>query len=142
MTGTWQHFPHGADVGVRGIGASVAEAFAAAACALIAAQVDLTAVQPGQPVEIVCRGSDMDDLLYVWLNTLISEMAVRRMVFARVDVAVNENRLDAVTWGEPLSVDHDQPKAASASAEMSGNPFRKLPLPVATSHSNRHTNAI
>lgn len=120
MTGTWQHFPHGADVGVRGMGATVAEAFAAVACALVAAQVDLTTVQPSQPVEIVCRGTDVDDLLYVWLNTLISEMSVRRMVFARFDVAVNENTLDAVAWGEPLSVERHHPAVEVKGATYTG----------------------
>ena len=44
MPGRWQHFPHGADVGVRGIGRSLAEAFAEAARAMTAAAVDLDAV--------------------------------------------------------------------------------------------------
>ncbi|MBL8837300.1 MAG: archease, partial [Alphaproteobacteria bacterium] len=37
----WSHFPHGADVGVRGVGATPALAFAEAARALFAAVVDL-----------------------------------------------------------------------------------------------------
>lgn len=125
MTGAWQHFPHGADVGVRGLGTTLAEAFAAAGCALTAAQVDLEAVRPSQPVEIICRGTDFDDLLYVWLNTLIGEMAVRRMVFARFEVSVNACQLHAVAWGEPLSVERHHPAVEVKGATYTGLDVRR-----------------
>ncbi len=41
----WEHFPHDADVGVRGFGASAAEAFGQAAQALTAV-VTQAAVEP------------------------------------------------------------------------------------------------
>ena len=66
MPGRWQHFPHGADVGVRGIGRSLAEAFAEAARAMTAAAVDLDAVGLQESVEIVCAGTDTEDLFYAW----------------------------------------------------------------------------
>ena len=42
----WQTFPHDADIGVRGSGASLAEAFAGAATALTAAICDPATVAP------------------------------------------------------------------------------------------------
>ena len=37
---TWEHFPHGADIGVRGVGASRGEAFEEAALAVTAVVTD------------------------------------------------------------------------------------------------------
>ena len=49
----WAHFPHDADVGVEGWGATVAEAFEQAAHALTAI-ITLEEVQPQVPVEVKC----------------------------------------------------------------------------------------
>ena len=50
----WAHFPHDADVGVEGWGATVAEAFEQAAHALTAI-ITLAEVQPQVPVEVKCE---------------------------------------------------------------------------------------
>ena len=47
----WEHFPHGADIGVRGIGDSQASAFAESARALTAVVTELESVAPSSPVE-------------------------------------------------------------------------------------------
>ena len=39
MTAHWEHFPHGADVGVRGTGKTPAQAFKQAALAMTAPRV-------------------------------------------------------------------------------------------------------
>lgn len=41
VTARWEHFPHQADIGVRGMGATLAQAFEQAALALTAVIVDL-----------------------------------------------------------------------------------------------------
>ena len=87
-TKRWEHFPHGADVGVRGIGASLEEAFESAAEALIAVVVDPGNVAPLERVTIRCEAPDDELLLVDWLNALIYEMATRRMLFARFDVRI------------------------------------------------------
>jgi SHS2 domain-containing protein len=121
MSGGWQHFPHGADVGVRGIGCSLAEAFAEAARAMTAVAVDLDAVGLRDPVKIACSGADVEDLLYAWLNAVIFEMAVRHMVFGRFDVEMDGGTVRAVAWGEPLFPERHQP-----SVEIKGATFTEL----------------
>ena len=59
----WEHFEHGADIGVRGFGASVAEAFEQAALALTAVVTDLTSVRPLERVEVHCEAPDNELLL-------------------------------------------------------------------------------
>jgi SHS2 domain-containing protein len=59
----WEHFAHGADVGIRGVGSTMAEAFAQAALALTAAVCDVTSVRPVKVSEIVCRAPSPELLL-------------------------------------------------------------------------------
>jgi tRNA nucleotidyltransferase (CCA-adding enzyme) len=106
---TWQHFPHEADVGVRGVGETLAGAFAEAAVALTAAVADPASVSPLQPVEISCEGPDTEVLLVDWLNAVVYEMATRGMLFGRFDVAIEDGRLRATAWGEKVRVEKHQP---------------------------------
>jgi tRNA nucleotidyltransferase (CCA-adding enzyme) len=106
---TWQHFPHEADVGVRGVGETLAGAFSEAAVAMTAAVTDPASVSPMQPVEISCEGPDTEVLLVDWLNALVYEMATRGMLFSRFDVAIEDGRLRATAWGEKVRVEIHQP---------------------------------
>ena len=84
--GRWEHFPHQADIGVRGIGASKAEAFEQAALALTAVVTDPQALSAGEQVEITCEAPDDELLLADWLNALVYEMATRKLLFGRFEV--------------------------------------------------------
>jgi SHS2 domain-containing protein len=125
MPGRWQHFPHGADVGVRGIGRSLAEAFAEAARAMTAASVDPDAIGLRSAVEIVCSGMDAEDLLYAWLNAVVYEMAIRRMVFGRFDVDIDGGTVRAVAWGETLLPERHQPAVEIKGATFTALKVRK-----------------
>ncbi len=105
----WQHFEHGADIGVRGVGATKAEAFAQAAAALVAVIADPESVAEREPVEIACAAPDDEALLVDWLNALVYEMATRRMLFARFAVAIEDGRLAATVWGEELDAARHRP---------------------------------
>ena len=106
----WEHFPHGADVGVRGIGATREDAFAQAALALTAVLTDPANVVWRAAVEVRCEAPD-DELLFVdWLNALIYEMATRSAVFGRFEVKLSDHRLEAIAWGEPLDRERHRPK--------------------------------
>ncbi|MEK7244518.1 MAG: archease [Pseudomonadota bacterium] len=98
----WEHFPHVADVGVRGFGRSAAEAFEQAALAMTAAVADLGQIEPLEAVAIAARAPDLELLLAEWLNALIYEMATRKMLFSRFAVAIEDTRLTATAWGEPI----------------------------------------
>ncbi len=104
----WEHFPHGADVGVRGFGATPAAAFEQAAFALTAA-VTSAKVEPKLSVEVTCEALDLELLFVEWLNSVIYEMAVRRMLFGRFAVRVEGPRLEGTLWGEPVDVARHAP---------------------------------
>src|SRR5450759_5008659 len=107
-TARWEHFPHDADVGVRGFGATPAEAFEHAAEALTAV-VTLTKVEPKVQVEVKCEAPDLELLFVEWLNAVIYEMAVRGMLFGRFAVRIEGMRLNGVLWGEPVDVERHAP---------------------------------
>lgn len=105
----WELFPHGADIGVRGIGASKDEAFQQTAIALTAVVLDPKSLIPTTAVDISCDAPDDELLLVTWLNELVYLMATRRLLFSRFDVHIDGHHLRARAWGEPIDVQRHQP---------------------------------
>jgi SHS2 domain-containing protein len=119
--GHWQHFRHGADIGVRGIGASREAAFEQAALAMTAVVTDPGGVKPTQAVRLQCEAPDDELLLVDWLNALVYEMATRRMLFSRFRVTIDHTRLSATAWGEEVDVARHQP-----AVEVKGATYTEL----------------
>lgn len=117
----WEHFPHEADMGVRGIGSTKEAAFEGAALALTAVITDLAEIIPTQPVTMACDAPDDELLLVDWLNALVYEMATRRMLFSRFNVRFNDHSLHATAWGEPIEVARHQP-----AVEVKGATYTEL----------------
>ena len=102
--GRWEHFPHQADIGVRGIGPTMASAFEQAAIAMTAVICDVGDITPREAVEVDCAAPD-DGLLFVeWLNALVLEMAAEGLLFSRFSVRIDGSRLHGTAWGEPVDV--------------------------------------
>ena len=97
--GRWEHFPHDADAGVRGYGGTAAEAFEQAARALTAT-VTMADIRADTAVDVACEAPDLELLFVEWLNAIIYEMAVRKMLFARFSVAIRGAKLNGRMWGE------------------------------------------
>ena len=108
-TMAWEHFDHGADIGVRGWGRTRAEAFEQAALALTAVVADPASLTPVTPVAIRCEAPDDELLLVDWLNALIYEMATRRLLFGRYRVAIDGQVLTATAWSEPVEQARHRP---------------------------------
>lgn len=108
-TARWEHFAHGADIGVRGIGATKEAAFGQAALALSAVITDLTRVVGRRKVEVRCEAENREALLVDWLNALVYEMAVRGMIFRRFEVHIEGNRLHGSAWGEDIDIVRHEP---------------------------------
>jgi tRNA nucleotidyltransferase (CCA-adding enzyme) len=105
----WELLPHGADVGVRGVGVSKAQAFEQAAEALTAVITEPRAVAAKECIAIACDAPDDELLLVKWLNALIYEMATRRMLFSRFEVRIEDNQLHGKAWGESIDQAKHQP---------------------------------
>jgi SHS2 domain-containing protein len=114
----WEHFEHGADLGVRGHGATLEAAFAAAALAVTAAVTDPSTVRPAQTVELDVTGSDPELLLYDWLNGLIATMATHRSIYSSFEVHIGPGGLHARLRGEPVDVHRHMPAVEPKGATL------------------------
>jgi len=117
----WEHFPHQADMGVRGVGPTLAAAFEQAALAITAIVTDLAWVAADKAVDIRCEAPDDELLLVDWLNALILEMAARHMLFSRFEVTLNGQCLHATAWGEAVDTQKHQP-----AVEIKGATYTEL----------------
>ena len=118
---TWEHFAHGADIGVRGIGPTMEAAFEQVALALTGVVTDPTAVRPNVAVHIACDAPSGDVLLVDWLNALVFEMATRRMLFGAFVVTIEDSRLTATAWGERVDPARHEP-----AVEIKGTTYTEL----------------
>ena len=106
---TYELYAHGSDIGIRGLGAAPSQAFGAVALALTSAIADPRTVRARRLVDIQCQASNLESLLYEWINALIYEMATRRMLFSRYRIAISGTHLVAEAWGERLDMERHQP---------------------------------
>jgi len=122
-----EQFGHGADVGVRGRGATPGEAFAGAALALEALFArDPASVRAEREETFDCQAPELEGLLVDFLDELIFLFATRRLVFCRFDVVVEEDTpgefsLRAKAFGERWN-----PSRHEATVEPKGATFTAL----------------
>ncbi len=117
----WEHFDHGADIGVRGVGPTRQAAFEQIALALTGVMTDPATVRPQVAVEIGCE-APTDDLLVVdWLNALVYEMATRHMLFGTFAVTIEGSRLNATARGERVDAVRHEP-----AVEIKGATYTEL----------------
>lgn len=105
----WEHFAHEADMGVRGFGSSLAEAFEQGALAMTALVTDPGVIDARERVTIECSAPDVELLFAEWLNNLVYEMATRHMLFSKFVVTIDGLRLRAEAWGERVDAHRHQP---------------------------------
>lgn len=106
---SWEHFPHDADIGIRGFGNSINEAFEQAALAMTAVITDPNTIANNEMVEIACAAPDEELLFVDWLNELVYKMATRNMLFGKYQVSVNNGSLLGQAWGEKIDILKHQP---------------------------------
>jgi len=117
----WEHFYHMADIGVRGRGETLAQAFEQVAIAMTAVVTEPERIQPLQAIDVSCDAPDQELLLVDWLNALVYEMATRKMLFSRFEVTVQEQQLIARAWGEKIDIARHEP-----TVEIKGATYTEL----------------
>lgn len=122
-----EHFRHDADIGVRGVGPTVAAAFEEAALAMTAVVTDPRAVAPRVAVSIECEAPTLDFLFADWLNALIFEMSTRGMIFCRFSVDIQGDRLVGEASGELVDVARHQPAVEIKGATLTELSVEQLP---------------
>jgi SHS2 domain-containing protein len=99
----YETFDHTADLGLRIISSDLDTLFNEAGCALFSTIVEkLELVQPLQQVDFEIEGDELPLLLFDWLKELLYRFDAEHMLFGRFAVHVENLKLKASAWGEPL----------------------------------------
>ncbi len=106
----FETFEHEADVGIRGYGRTLEEAFSNAARALYSVMVQVDQVDPREKRNIEVAAPDRELLLIEWLNALLSLSDIERMVFSKFSVHIKGTSVRGTAWGEPLDRIRHEPK--------------------------------
>lgn len=117
----WEHFDHGADIGIRGIAPTLEQAFEQAAIAMTAVITDLDRISASTSINLQCKAADTELLLMSWINELIYQMAVHRLLFNRYQVSIQDGLLNAMAYGEVVDQKKHQP-----AVEIKGATFTEL----------------
>lgn len=102
MPAHYETFEHESDIGIRGFGKSIEEAFANAATAMYSVMVRIEAVKPREERAVTASAPDIELLLVEWLNALLSTSDIERMVFSKFEVRIDGTSLTGTAWGETL----------------------------------------
>ncbi|MEW5949377.1 MAG: archease [Thermodesulfobacteriota bacterium] len=121
MKPCYETFEHGADVGIRGKGRTLEEAFANGAKALFALMADLSTVEPRKEIRVECSAPDIETLFMVWLNQLIALADIEKMVLCEFSVTIKDKNLTATARGESIS-----PRKHDLGVEVKGATFTML----------------
>lgn len=118
----YETFEHGADIGVRGRGATMSEAFANGARAMFSLMVDdIDTVLPKRSLDISCESFDTESLFTAWLNTLLAEADVHHLIFAAFDLEIRDCHVRGTARGEPFD-----PSRHSRGIEVKGATYTEL----------------
>ncbi len=102
---SYEYFEHQADIGIRGKGNTLAEAFEQAALAMFEIMVETKGINPSESQLVEVTANDQDELFIVWLSELLFLKDVEGKVFSRFKIeSLNANTLSAKIYGEMIDV--------------------------------------
>lgn len=121
---TYEQFEHKADVGVRGYGKTIEEAFVNGAKAMFSVMVNLKKIEPKKEIKIECKADNLEELFVEWLNTLLSEAGIENLVFSEFKIKEIKKtnsgyKLVGVVQGEELNPEKHEPKVEVKAATYS-----------------------
>ncbi len=105
----WEHFEHKGDIGIQGSGATVEEAFEMAAFAMTAVITNPELIDLKESAIVNCSAPDLELLLVEWLNAVLYQMDVKKMLFGKFKVKIDGENLTGNCIGEPIAIDKHQP---------------------------------
>ncbi len=111
-------FSHTADIGIRGRGKTIEEAFSMAATAMISVITEPESIDPNISIEIFCEAEDYEFLLYEWLNNIIYEISTRNMLFCEFDIKISNYSLTGMIRGEKIDPNKHDPRVEIKGATL------------------------
>ncbi|RKH11069.1 archease [Corallococcus praedator] len=123
----WEHFTRDEQLGVRGVGHSMEQAFELTAQALCALVTDPKRVEAHEELEVSCHSADHDQLLADWLSAVVGAMAARRLRFQCFAVRLDGLNLFGHGFGERAGVERHGANVAVTGATFTGVSVRQGP---------------
>ncbi|WP_305909481.1 archease [Methylomarinum sp. Ch1-1] len=117
----WEHFEHDADIGIRGVARELDQAFEQAAVAMTAVIAEPKLIAADQAIAIACAADDVELLFLDWINELVYQMAIHRLLFKQYRVNIKDGKLSATAYGEAIDRERHQP-----AVEIKGATFTEL----------------
>ncbi len=105
----FETFEHEADIGIRGFGNTIEEAFENAASAMYSVMVNIDTVKQLKIRTVSVSAADIELLLVEWLNGLLSLSDIEKIVFSKFNVIITGTSLYGTAWGEPLDRRRHEP---------------------------------
>ncbi|MFX0014854.1 MAG: archease [Promethearchaeota archaeon] len=100
---SFDYFEHQADIGIRGKGHTLPEAFEQAALAMFEIMVETKDIQHKDSYVIEVEGNDLTELLIAWLSELLFLKDVEGKMFSKFQIkSLDENKLVGEVYGEPI----------------------------------------
>jgi SHS2 domain-containing protein len=87
----YEYFEHRADIGIRGIGKTMKDAFQETAKAMFGVMGKIENVEKKKEIRIECDADDEIGLLIEFLNKLLSEADINDMFFSEFKVKIEKN---------------------------------------------------
>jgi SHS2 domain-containing protein len=102
--------PHPADMGVRGIGKTIEEAFSEAARAMFSLMADLGRVEPKAGVPLAVEAPSLEDLFVRFLGELLFLRDVHGLLFSRFALRLTREGESFRLWGQAFGEKFDPQK--------------------------------
>jgi len=122
----YEFLEHEADIGIRAWDKTLEKAFAQGGKALFDIMVDIKKVKKASSVDISCEARDIPALFVEWLNKLLTEADIKKMVFRDFKIKSIEPfgydvyRLKGTASGEKLDPERHLIKTEAKAATYFG----------------------
>lgn len=126
----YEYLDHQADLGIRGIGCTPAEALSQGAQAMLSAMADTTTIQARQEFTQHCTAPDVPSLFVEWLNELLYQREVNHVLLACARVLKLERdqggwKLEGIAAGEPVDLARHEIYTEVKAATYAGLDYRR-----------------
>lgn len=107
-----------ADVALVAYGKDLNELFANAALAMFEVMINTKQIKPTIKKDVTINGTDLQSLLFNWLNKLLVYVDAENLAFSRFDAKVDEKnlKLKAVCSGEKIDRERHETRTAVKAA--------------------------
>ena len=125
----YEYLDHTADLGIRGIGATLEQAFSEGALAMLAAMANVDTIERVRSLTIHCTAPDITFLFVEWLNEILYQSQVNDTLLNAARVTHMEQdevgwALEGIAWGEPLDVQRHETYTEVKAATLFGLEYR------------------